>query len=96
MPNTMLSDLTPPPSAPPHHFYEAKLFFPILKGYKADKLKGFATFWKFSFHGQKKVADNEYQSLFAEKKIIFILNFSFLMCSNLGLFPQTTALRKKT
>ena len=30
-------------------------------------LKGFATFWEFSFYGQKKVADYEYNSLFAEK-----------------------------
>ena len=30
-------------------------------------LKGFATFWEFSFYGQKKVADYENQSLFAEK-----------------------------
>ena len=31
------------------------------------RLKGFATFWEFSFYGQKKVADYEYHSLFAEK-----------------------------
>ena len=30
-------------------------------------LKGFATFWEFSFYGQKKVADYEYHSLSAEK-----------------------------
>ena len=30
-------------------------------------LKGFATFWEFSFYGQKKVAGYEYHSLFAEK-----------------------------
>ena len=30
-------------------------------------LKGFATFWEFSFYRQKKVADYEYHSLFAEK-----------------------------
>jgi len=30
-------------------------------------LKGFATFWEFSFYGQKKFADYEYHSLFAEK-----------------------------
>ena len=30
-------------------------------------LKGFATFWEFSLYGQKKVADYEYNSLFAEK-----------------------------
>ena len=30
-------------------------------------LKGFATFWEFSFYGQKKVAYYEYHSLFAEK-----------------------------
>ena len=30
-------------------------------------LKGFATFWEFPFYGQKKVADYEYHSLFAEK-----------------------------
>ena len=34
--------------------------------YKAF-LKGFATFWEFSFYGQKKFADYEYHSLFAEK-----------------------------
>ena len=34
---------------------------------KGCPLKGFATFWEFSFHGQKKVADYEYHSLFAEK-----------------------------
>ena len=34
---------------------------------RALVLKGFATFWEFSFYGQKKVADNEYHSLFAEK-----------------------------
>ena len=33
----------------------------------ALRLKGFATFWEFSFYGQKKVADYEYHSLFAEK-----------------------------
>ena len=32
-----------------------------------SRLKGFATFWEFSFYGQKKVADYEYHSLFAEK-----------------------------
>ena len=32
-----------------------------------NSLKGFATFWEFSFYGQKKVADYEYYSLFAEK-----------------------------
>ena len=32
-----------------------------------NHLKGFATFWEFSFYGQKKVADYEYHSLFAEK-----------------------------
>ena len=31
------------------------------------RLKGFATFWEFSFYGQKKFADYEYHSLFAEK-----------------------------
>ena len=31
------------------------------------RLKGFATFWEFSFYGQKKVADYEYHSLSAEK-----------------------------
>ena len=35
------------------------LFYPTLKG--------FATFWEFSFYGQKKFADYEYHSLFAEK-----------------------------
>ena len=30
-------------------------------------LKGFATFWEFSFYRQKNVADYEYQGLFAEK-----------------------------
>ena len=34
---------------------------------RALVLKGFATFWEFSFYGQKKVADYEYHSLFAEK-----------------------------
>ena len=38
-------------------------------------LKGFATFGEFSFYRQKKVADYEYHSLFAEKN--FILNFIF-------------------
>ena len=33
----------------------------------ANNLKGFATFWEFSFYGQKKFADYEYHSLFAEK-----------------------------
>ena len=32
-----------------------------------QSLKGFATFWEFSFYGQKKVADYENHSLFAEK-----------------------------
>ena len=36
-------------------------------GRQSNLLKGFATFWEFSFYGQKKVADYEYQSLFAEK-----------------------------
>ena len=58
----------------------------LLKG-----LKGFATFWQFSFYRQKKVANYEYHSLFSEKNH-FILNFSFLMCSILGLFPQTWGL----
>ena len=35
--------------------------------YLSLSLKGFATFWEFSFYGQKKVADYEYHSLFAEK-----------------------------
>ena len=35
--------------------------------FNASNLKGFATFWEFSFYGQKKVADYEYHSLFAEK-----------------------------
>ena len=35
--------------------------------YNFPPLKGFATFWEFSFYGQKKVADYEYHSLFAEK-----------------------------
>ena len=30
-------------------------------------LKVFSSFWEFSFYGQKKVADYEYHSLFAEK-----------------------------
>ena len=30
-------------------------------------VKGFATFWEFSFYKQKKVANYEYHSLFAEK-----------------------------
>ena len=30
-------------------------------------LKGFATFWEFTFNRQKKVADYEYHSLVAEK-----------------------------
>ena len=30
-------------------------------------LKGFATFWEFSFYRQKNVADYEYHSLIAEK-----------------------------
>ena len=34
---------------------------------KSKILKGFATFWEFSFYGQKKVADYELHSLFAEK-----------------------------
>ena len=34
---------------------------------KWSVLKGFATFWEFSFYGQKMVADYEYHSLFAEK-----------------------------
>ena len=37
------------------------------KGSYSFYLKGFATFWEFSFYGQKKVADYEYHSLFAEK-----------------------------
>ena len=40
-------------------------------------LKGFATFWEFSFYGQKKVADYEYHSLFAEKKSFSYLIFQF-------------------
>ena len=34
-------------------------------------LKGFATFWEFSFYGQKKVADYEYHSLFADNSFSF-------------------------
>ena len=33
----------------------------------SESLKGFATFWEFSFYGQKKVADYEYHSLSSEK-----------------------------
>ena len=40
-------------------------------------LKGFATFWEFSFYGQKKVADYEYHSLFAEKIHFHTLFFNF-------------------
>ena len=40
---------------------ERKYFF------SSGSLKGFATFWEFSFYGQKKVADYEYHSPFAEK-----------------------------
>ena len=29
-------------------------------------LKGFATYWEFSFHSQKKVTDYEWSSLFAK------------------------------
>ena len=39
----------------------------IIASQKKATLKGFATFWEFSFYGQKKVADYEYHSLFAEK-----------------------------
>jgi len=34
-------------------------------------------------------------TVFAEKKIIFILNFSVFMSSNLGLFPQTPGFSAK-
>ena len=42
------------------------LIIPTLKK-NLHNLKGFATFWEFSFYRQKKVADYEYHSLFAEK-----------------------------
>ena len=42
-----------------------------------NHLKGFATFWEFSFYGQKKVADYEYHSLFAEKIHFNFLTFQF-------------------
>ena len=41
-------------------------------------LKGFATFWEFSFYGQKKVADYEYHGLFAEKIHFHTYFFHFL------------------
>ena len=43
----------------------------------ASYLKGFATFWEFSFYGQKKVADYEYHSLFAKKNSFSYLIFQF-------------------
>ena len=57
-----------------------------------DALKGFATFWEFSFYRQKRSLIMNIM-VFLLKKFIFILNFSFLMSSNLGLFPQTWGLR---
>ena len=45
----------------------AKSFSISYHGSKENVLKGFATFWEFSFYGQKKVSDYEYHSLFAEK-----------------------------
>ena len=57
-----------------NRFIEDKLCFSasvslMINQYDNGKniLKGFATFWEFSFYGQKKVADYEYHSLFAEK-----------------------------
>ena len=54
-------------------------------------LKGFATFWELSFFRQKRVLIMNI-TVFLLNKFIFILNFSYLMCSNLGLFPQTWGL----
>ena len=50
----------------PSSFY---VWFPNQEFYVPTEcsLKGFATFGEFSFYGQKKVADYEYHSLFAEK-----------------------------
>ena len=47
-------------------------------------LKGFATFWEFSFYRPKKVADYEYHILFAEK-----IHFHTFLC------PQTQVFLKK-
>ena len=47
--------------------------------------KGFATFWEFSFHKQKKVTDYEYHIVFAEKSFSYSIFYeprSFY--SNLG------------
>ena len=43
-------------------------------------LKGFYTFWEFSFYWQKKVADYEYHSLFAEKINYHSYFFIFYVC----------------
>ena len=53
-------------------------------------LKGFATFWEFSFRDIKKF-DYEYHSLFAEKKIIFILMFFIFYVLKPRFFLQTWA-----
>ena len=57
----------------------------------AGPLKGFATFWEFSFYSKKGSLIMNI-TVFLLNKFIFILNFSFLMSSNLSLFPQTWGL----
>ena len=57
------------------------------------ELKGFATFWEFSFYGKKRSLIMNI-IVFLVKKFIFIPNFLILMSSNLCLFPQSCGLRK--
>ena len=56
---------------PDHNLREWGLSHELFKflyyQFSLHALKGFATFWEFSFYGQKKVADYEFHSLFAEK-----------------------------
>ena len=55
------AEFVPTPGGTPLHLEAGKGPF------QRTVLKGFATFWEFSFYGQKKVADYEYHSLSAEK-----------------------------
>ena len=58
---------------------------------RCRSFKGICHFWEFSFYSKKGSLVMNI-TVFLLNKFIFILNFSFLMSSNLSLFPQTWGL----
>ena len=57
---------------------------------KKQNFKGKSTFWEFSFCIQKRPLIINITAFLLKKS--FHAFFSFLMCSNLGLFPQNWGL----